>query len=198
MGSLAPVSGDSQTGLTAARCQQPCQEKRKIPLEIEIQCCKSFVGLTFSLTCDGEILEIWISKNLQTTSKKYVRDGKPSNVCMYEIELQIWSRVLLTSILYLEDFGHITKCRKCKCYYSYLCSLNSLTSWCSLAFDFVKLNFRERSTCWLSWGQKVGPVIISNIQNIQYEISFLDILRTDIKTINMLVVLGSKSWTTNY
>ena len=101
-------------------------------------------------------------------------------------------------VLYLEGLGPITKCRKCKCYYSYLCSLNSLTSWCSLAFDFVKLNFRERSTCWLSWGQKVGPVIISYIQNIQYEISFLDILRTEIKKINMLVALGSKSWTTNY
>ena len=60
--------------------------KEKIPLEIEVQCCKSFIGLTFSLTCDGEFLKIWISKNLQTTSKKYVRDGKPSNVCIYKIE----------------------------------------------------------------------------------------------------------------
>ena len=102
--------------------------KEKIPLEIEVQCCKSFIGLTFCLTCDGEILEIWISIYLQTSSKRYVRDGKHSNVCMYEIELQIWSQVLLTSILYLEDFGPINKCRKCKCYYSYLCSLNSLTS----------------------------------------------------------------------
>ena len=45
--------------------------KEKIPLEIEVHCCcKSFIGLTFCLTSDGEILEIWISKNLQTTSKK--------------------------------------------------------------------------------------------------------------------------------
>ena len=47
--------------------------KEKIPLEIEVQCCKCFIGLTFSLTCDGDFLKIWISKKISSLQAKNMK-----------------------------------------------------------------------------------------------------------------------------